>query len=56
MTSGEMLSLTSGSNVLYDGELQLHNLTSEDVRSFLRATQQLAVAVETYGNYGALAC
>ena len=48
MTSGEML--TSCSNVLYDGELQLRGLTSEDVRSFLRDTQRLAVAVETYGN------
>ena len=54
VTPGETFDVCS--NVLYDGELQLCSLTSEDVWSFLRDTQRFAVAVETYGNYRALAC
>ena len=48
--------MTSHSNILYDVELRLRGITLEDVRSFLRDTQRLDLAVNTYGNYNALAC
>ena len=48
--------MTSRSNVLYDVELRLTSVTLEDVRSFLRDTQRLDQAVNTYGNYKVLGC
>ena len=48
--------MTSRSNVLYDVEPRLRDETLEDVRSFLRDTRRLDLAVNTYGNYKVLAC
>ena len=48
--------MTSRSYVLYDVELHLRSVTLEDVRSFLHDTQQLDLAVNTYGNYKVLGC
>ena len=48
--------VTSRSNVLYDAEPRLRDETLEDVRSFLRDTRRLDLAVNTYGNYKVLAC
>ena len=48
--------VTSRSNVLYDVEPCLQGETLEDVRSFLRDTRRLDLAVNTYGNYKVLAC
>ena len=48
--------MTSRSNVLYDVEPRLRGETLEDLRSFLRDTQRLDPAVNTYGNYKVLAC
>ena len=48
--------VTSRSNVLYDVESRLRGGTLEDVRSFLRDTQRLDLAVNTYGNYKVVAC
>ena len=48
--------MTSHSNILDDGELQLRRLTLGDERSFLCHAQQSAMVVKTYENYEALAC
>ena len=45
--------VTSRSN---DVEPRLQGETLEDVRSFLRDTRRLDLAVNTYGNYKVLAC
>ena len=37
-------------------EQHLRSITSEHLRSFLHDTQQLDLAVNTYGNNNALAC
>ena len=48
--------MMSRSKVLYDVEPRLRGVTLEDVRSFLRDTRRLDLAVNTYGNYKVLAC
>ena len=45
----------SRSNILYDVELRLCGVTLEGVQLFLRDSQRLDLAVNTYRNYNALA-